>query len=501
MGANFPVSFRNGILRAHRRKVLCEREKTVLPALQIYAESRRTMQRTLAERAIIVEKLGSEHVAGDGLGYRYRSLKNKMFVIEYNIRKQRKEIIRLKDITDAAELTVVPALLKNARNTREELKKEQEKVEADIAAIEPEYTELKEKYDTLTTENRDAANLYADRAAGTGQQRREFIMRCPAEDCRGFLSTAYKCGTCEAWACKECHVSIGKDKDLEHTCDADTLLSAKAIKEETRPCPKCGTRIFKIIGCDQMYCVMEGCGTAFSWTSGQIVTGVIHNPHYYEWLRRKEGGHLPREAGDIPCGGMPGAWEMVGTIRELELPDELNTILLESYRNLNELVEHRLREFPSRLPQLANKDDDVEYLMNEISQDEWQIRLERTETKFNRRKEIGQILQTLATAGADMMNRIYREAMELGHETPNQEKFCDWLVSIALPELEQLRIFGNESLLALAKRDRTAVPQLEENWTWKGLRAIYTMKTGHCRSSSRRETTEIVEEVLEDTMS
>lgn len=498
MGANFPHSFRNGVLRAHRRKVLFEREKTLLPALQIYAEHRRTMQRAQAERAIIFEKLGNEYVAGDGIGFRYRSLRNKLFVIDYNIRKQRKEILRLKDIKDPAELAVVPALLKNARNTRDELKKEEAKLQADIAAIEPEYTDLKDKFDTLTTQYRDAANLYADRAAGTGPQRREFIMRCPAEECRGFLSTAYKCGTCEGWACPDCHVSLGKDRDAGHTCDPDTLQTAKAIKDETRPCPKCGTRIFKTDGCDQMWCVMEGCGTAFSWASGGIVTGVIHNPHYYEWLRRKEGGQLPREAGDIPCGGMPGVWEMVGTIRELELPDELTTAVLETFRNMQELVDHRLREFPSRLPQLANKEDDVDYLLNEISEEVWKVRLERTETKFNRRKEIGEILQMLATAGSDMMNRMYREARDLSDEPSSQETFCDWLISVAMPELDQLRIFGNESLLALAKRDRTAVPQLEANWSWKGLRAIYSAKSAHCRASTHAGATEIVEGTNEE---
>lgn len=273
-------------------------------------------------------------------------------------------------------------------------------------------------------------------------------------------------------------------------CDPNTVETAKAIKAETRPCPKCGTRIFKTDGCDQMWCVMEGCGTAFSWASGHIVTGAIHNPHYYEWLRRREGGELLREAGDIPCGGMPNTWLMVNAVRELELPEQLNTAVLESFRNLQELVDHRLQDFPSRLPQLANKEDDVEYLMNEISEEVWQARLERTESKFLKKKEIGQILQTLATAGSDMMNRIYQRAREVSdsYDDAKAEEFVAWVLSIAIPELEQLRAFGNESLLALAKRDRMAVPQFEANWSWKGLRAIYAKKAAAVA-------TEIVESV------
>ena len=477
MGANFPISFRNGALRAHRRKVLFEREKTMLPALQIYAEYRRTMQRLQVEQNELYEKFGNEYYDEDKIAHKYKVLSNKLFVTSYNIGKTKKEIARLKLVVDENELPSIPILLQKARETRDALKVVEKNLQDEVAIMEPEYLTLKEKYMNVSTELRNVTNLYVNKEA-TRVERREFIMRCPAEDCRGFLSTAYKCGTCECWACVECHVSVGKDKNAEHMCDPNTVETAKAIKAETRPCPKCGTRIFKTDGCDQMWCVMEGCGTAFSWNTGHVVTGVIHNPHYYEWLRRREGGELPREAGDIPCGGMPTTWQMVGAIRNLEMPTELMTVILESFRNLQELIDYRMLQHPSRLPQLANKEDDVEYLLNEISDDVWQARLERTESKFLKKKEIGQILQTLATAGSDMMNRMYERARAVVDEyTIEGEEACvEWLLVTAIPELEQLRAFGNESLQALGRRDKTAVPQFEANWVWKGLRALYSKK-------------------------
>lgn len=482
MGANFPISFRNGALRAHRRKVLFEREKTLLPALQIYAEYRRSIQRLTLERNQLFEKFGNEYHAADTVAYKYKTLKNKVFVVGHNIERQKKEIRLLKCVTAPSELPSVPILLKKARETRDALRVVEADLQAEVAALEPIYLEMKEKFDKVSIDLRTATNLYyGDKAAAT---RREFIMKCPAEECRGFLSTAYKCGTCDAWACVECHVSIGKEKDAAHTCDPNTVLSAKAIKDETRPCPKCGTRIFKIDGCQQMYCVMDGCQTAFDWVSGNIVTGMIHNPHYLEWLKRKQGGVLEREAGDIPCGGMPNTWQMVGAFRDLDVADELTTVVLESFRNLQELIELRMRDYPSRLPQLANKEDDVDYLLNEITEDVWQQRLERTETKFLKKKEIGQILQTLATAGSDMMNRMYERATAARESLDEEELFVAWLLNTGIPELEQLRAFGNESLQVLGRRDKTAVPQFQENWSWKGLRALYSKKA---------TTTEIVE--------
>lgn len=39
--------------------------------------------------------------------------------------------------------------------------------------------------------------------------------------------------------------------------------------------------------CDQMWCVE--CKTAFSWSKGTVETGVVHNPHYYQWMRQNGG--------------------------------------------------------------------------------------------------------------------------------------------------------------------------------------------------------------------
>jgi len=298
------------------------------------------------------------------------------------------------------------------------------------------------------------------------RQKREFIMKCADEECRGFLSTAYKCGTCEKWTCPDCLVVIGLEKDATHICDANTVESAKAIKAETRGCPKCATRIFKIDGCDQMWCVMEGCGTAFSWNTGQIATGKVHNPHYYEWLRRT-GGTAPREVGDIPCGGLPSVYDMMSS---LWVHDESYHTLLETHRNINELIELRLPQHPCRAPQLANKDLDVEYLTNKIDTAAWERGLELSEAKFNRKREIGQILQTLATASADILRQIVNQA-----HLQTVETYPSWILE-SIQELNRLRMFGNESLQELSKRDHIAVPQLGEQWKWTPIRALWYEK-------------------------
>ena len=90
-------------------------------------------------------------------------------------------------------------------------------------------------------------------------------MPCPREECRGFLSTQYKCEICKFHTCPHCLEVIGESKE-GHECDPDTVATAEAIKAQSKPCPKCGTRISKISGCDQMWCI--SCHTAFSWRTG-----------------------------------------------------------------------------------------------------------------------------------------------------------------------------------------------------------------------------------------
>lgn len=129
-------------------------------------------------------------------------------------------------------------------------------------------------------------------------ERTQFIRACPAPDCRGFLSTQWKCGVCSRWTCPTCNEVKGAERDAEHTCDPAQAASMAMMRHDTKPCPKCGMGIFKIEGCTQMFCTQ--CHTAFCWTTGRIETRHIHNPHYFEWLRR-QGTELPGVEDHAAC--------------------------------------------------------------------------------------------------------------------------------------------------------------------------------------------------------
>lgn len=148
----------------------------------------------------------------------------------------------------------------------------------------------------------DANPNLRNASGSTAPHASAFIRPCPntQSNCRGFLSTQWKCNLCNMWACKDCHEIKGTTQDAPHECNHDNLASAKLIDAETRPCPKCGARVFKISGCNQMFCTAcNDC--AFDWVTGRIET-IIHNPHYFEFQRQRNGGQAPRVIGDILCG-------------------------------------------------------------------------------------------------------------------------------------------------------------------------------------------------------
>ena len=139
--------------------------------------------------------------------------------------------------------------------------------------------------------------------------RRQFNHKCSVDGCMGSLSSAWKCGLCETFSCSECFAVKGKDRDAPHECNPDDVATATMIKKESKPCPGCAAAIIKTEGCDQMFCTVPGCNTAFSWRTGLKVNGTIHNPHYHQMLAA--GLITPgavgrvRAPGDRLCGGPP----------------------------------------------------------------------------------------------------------------------------------------------------------------------------------------------------
>jgi len=284
-------------------------------------------------------------------------------------------------------------------------------------------------------------------ASGSGvQQRRQFIRACPVDGCRGFLSSAWRCGTCETWVCKDCgEPKLEGQRDEGHVCNPDMAASHALLQRDTRPCPQCAAMIFKVDGCDQMWCTQ--CNVAFSWRSGLIVThGVIHNPHYYEWLRRTR-GEVPRNPGDVPCGGLPTAYEVDAVVRR----SSVNVTESLRMRDLHRVLRHVQAVDLPRLRREAeagvqrNADLRLKYLLNQLDQEEWRRKLQQREKKRERAFAVMQVYDMFVGAATDTFRALVRGGQD---------------ARAALDELMQLQTFANDSLDGIARRFNMAVKRL-----------------------------------------
>ena len=411
---NLTQTFRKGPLKLQRRKVLIDREKGRLPAMQVFMEAKVGMDQA--------NKRSQE------LWLRKRQLK-----------KQKTKIhgeILAGGILEADELN-------------REIEEKLGPINTELAAIRIEMTQC-------TDEVRRLWRIFH----GTERVVREFIMKCPADECRGFLSSAWKCGTCQKNFCNDCHAEKSGQKDDTHVCNEEAKSTAAMIQNETKPCPKCGIRISKIDGCDQMWCTE--CQTTFSWNTGQILLNTVtHNPHYYEYLRRVNNGQIPREAGDVPCGGLPNAYLFIRFImdqRNVVLAEETKREIMVVHRCMSDIENYRMAQYPLRQPANVNRDLDILFLTNDIDEEKWGTSLERQETNFERRKEIGLIVQTLLHVGAEKLSALYNSA------TNSKEKRR--LFAEVLPEMNKVREFTNKSLWAKGRQMGMVVPQISDRWEW-----------------------------------
>ena len=464
MNANFPFTFRGNTLRIHRRDILVSLERSRLPAMQVFVEAKRNMNEAIKVQSEMHVEITKITIERNALGEKKDKAR---CTYDYNMIRN----------TDAATIKSLKMDYLNKRRTYLQFKRDK-------------YAPALDVYTTLCRQvERYKRAYYTGRLDDTPQdenheERRQFHMKCPANDCRGFISQTYICGTCTKKTCSDCIEVLEEG----HVCKPESVESAKAIKKETRACPKCATRIFKIDGCDQMWCTVEGCNTAFSWNTGQVVSGRVHNPHYYEWLRQNNGGNpIQREVGDVECGGLPEVNNFVRRSRYINLPDSTRIFILSVFRCLYEIEAMHMYQYPMTMHANANKDINVQYLMNEIDEATWKKKLEMKEMAFIRRKEIGQILQTFITAGTDILRAIYQKlpASSLPSGTQIHPEDEEWVSKVGIPNIISLREYTSNALLTLGSTMRMAVPDISAEFNWVPARAYYNKK-----SLTRMETIE-----------
>lgn len=241
----------------------------------------------------------------------------------------------------------------------------------------------------------------------------DVLSRCPVEDCRGFISTeSFSCGVCSVEICKNCSLIL-KDN---HECNPDDIATFKLLKKDSKPCPKCATLIFKIDGCDQMWCTQ--CQTAFSWLTGNIEQGRVHNPHFYEWQRQMNNGAAPRVEDDLNNNNNGRCYQPF----PINLRSYYYCPFVSKLEAFHRFTGHFLQEFPVPTPP-DNLILRILYLVNEITEETFRQKIIANDIMYSRQKDFRDVVDVLVIESDNIFQQLSRHSpIETNHLTEACER-------------------------------------------------------------------------------
>jgi len=320
---------------------------------------------------------------------------------------------------------------------------------------------LEKELRKLTSDVRQLDITVAEIRYGTYNKNKtkcEFTYKCPVDNCNGFLNVRFECGICDNKICKHCM----EIKDEDHECNEDKKETVKLLRQDTKPCPKCGELINKIVGgCDQMYCIK--CHTAFSWRTGQLERGHIHNPEYYRWMR-ENGKDIPRNPFDVrydPCGNQLINYTLLlGTIRRyfpsrtVQLVQAHGRSTVQDYKqtvivaNMHRMIGHI--NYLNTGFQNENRHEEqnlrtmrANYILNKVTKEEFKKKLQMLEKKNNKSKKINDVWNLLRLVLIEYIGKISEQVYEKDEGIR--------IINEIIDESEKIRKYCNNSFSNIGK--------------------------------------------------
>ena len=259
-----------------------------------------------------------------------------------------------------------------------------------------------------------------------------YRQRCFQEDCRGWLNAESVCGVCLKTFCGECQC----EALVNHVCNQGQVQTVQFINATSRPCPTCYTLISKTEGCDQMYCIV--CDTPFSWRTGTVENGIIHNPHY---LRKMEmGGYMPR----MPVTDELPAWRDLSDL--IPRNDEL-------VRGFYALVYDLLKKQNDLFKPINNDYERAQLMINKMTETKFRSILQVKEKRWLLRRQIAKTTDEFLRVGSWLFWQLLRREVSLDE---------------LRKKIEGLRVQANTELLQVSRRwEHLCVPLYDSEFNVK----------------------------------
>tara|TARA_Y100000389_G_C17470452_1_gene530009 strand:+ start:1737 stop:3077 length:1341 start_codon:yes stop_codon:yes gene_type:complete len=291
------------------------------------------------------------------------------------------------------------------------------------------------------------------------------IRPCCLPECNGMVDKSWCCSKCLRKMCPLCY----QVEDAGHICDENNINTVRLLNQNVKSCPGCGTYISKIDGCDQMFCV--NCKTSFSWNSGNIITNKLHNPHYFEYMRNKNG----IESRNLNCGMLnvdiiPFVMQQKPAIIASRYilkyrHDLINLFNIQLSRNpLRRILKTYVKSLDNVLnPEIIywqqrtntdNLDLRISYLMDKIDEERWKRTLLRRH-KLNRIAEnITHIIESFTIILEERVWKIWE--LQEGYQ---------WIQIIkVIDEITYMRRYTNHELLKYGRKNKIVIPYISNTF-------------------------------------
>lgn len=342
------------------------------------------------------------------------------------------------------------------------------------------FTDLKPREITLIGNNIDMLSsksdiighfAFVDEHKDLGRAKKvDYLFRCSYKDCKGLVNDKFECELCRHHYCSKCFKLFENSEDeKKHQCDESDLLTAKDLIENTKPCPKCAARIFKISGCSQMFCT--NCHVGFDWNTGKLIHNNFHNPHRLAWLQQNN-----LTDNDLDCDMFNGP----GSLKGLLIRSKLD-VVFEFMRREYEMNHYRIKiqEYQQKINKI-DKDDFKNrclYLINDLSKEDYIKYLKhnvrthhRLDMIYNIYNSYVEIITTIIQSAAEKSIRFMNSFNNYDYEFVSILGFL-WKSILNYNNTTQLKSFIDESnnLSSTDKLIQSLEGSLNENKTkwWK----------------------------------
>lgn len=221
--------------------------------------------------------------------------------------------------------------------------------------------------------------------------------------------------------------------------------------------------------CDQMWCVQ--CHTAFSWKTGMKLTGVIHNPHFFQW--QANGGeaapvNLP---GVQMCGGLPYWTAYRSNLRELisrlfinqpQLVNSFKGFCRELYRSCSHFNNVELDRIRRKVNNAGdNKLLRIKYMAGEIVESNFKSQILSKDKKHNKLRAILEIYELVNVILSETLRDVDETAREFRNRHHQHENDgTDWIENVRqeyidyfdskMNRVEKVRTYANYELLKIS---------------------------------------------------